>query len=113
MRSWRAMAAMMRSTADAHVREQHRIVQVLEARVQEAPRPLRVGEPALTQQPRDRRVDVQGGGERRRGGFVARLAFPSAGRSWPSGVDLGLLQSACYVCTHRGHEGHKGQSTDA
>ena len=43
----------------AHVGQPHRIVQVIERRVQKSTRELRIAEPALTQQPRDGRLDAQ------------------------------------------------------
>ena len=62
---------------DAHVGEQHRIVQVFEGRVEEALRTLGVGEAALTEQPRHRRVDLESRGERRGGRVVAGRQIPS------------------------------------
>ena len=56
----------------AHVGQPHRIVQMIERRVQKAARQFRVAEPALTKQPGDGRLD----GERRRqppGGFLVAL----------------------------------------
>ena len=62
---------------DAHVGEQHRIVQVIERGIQEASGELRVGEPALAQQPRDDRRDRQRRRERVGGGVVAGQSVPA------------------------------------
>ena len=56
---------------DAHVREPHRIVEMLEHGIQEAARELRVAQPALAEETSDGRFDRQGGRQRGGGGLVA------------------------------------------
>ena len=67
----------------AHVREPHRIVQMIEHRVQEAARELGVAQPALAEETSDRRFDGQGGGQGRGRLFVTGLVVP-AGGEYPS-----------------------------
>ena len=90
IRSRRAMARQDAIDRHAHVGEPHRIVQMIERRVQKAARQLRIAEPALTQQPRDDRRDA----ERRRQPLGGRVV---ARRSVPVGAIAGI-RSVSFAC---------------
>ena len=62
---------------DAHVGEPHRIVELVERRVQKARGELRVAEPALTQKPGDGRIDAERAGQPDRRRLVTREHLPA------------------------------------
>ena len=76
MRSFRSMAARIRSTAGRHVRKPERIVQMIERRPEESLRALELVDAANREQPRDRRADLQLAREHSRGFVIAGEAFP-------------------------------------
>ena len=62
---------------DLHVGERHRIVQLIERRIEEARRQLRIADAALAQELRHDRGDVQRLGQPRSGGIVAGERRPA------------------------------------
>ena len=99
IRSRRATADEDAIGRDAHVGQRHRIVQLIERRVQKSRRIFRVAEPALTQEPRHDRRDPEGGGEPSGGGLVTGEGVPAGGttRTTPDGATC----SALHVREHK------------